>query len=107
MVAQVIDCICSESVEVAAEKFGFHKLALLRNFSKKVGIQLQLREYQLDNRAKAAFSEEDVLNLFPVVKHLHPKVLYLVLQFVVLSSQNIILVGYFIATCVAVIEFHN
>ena len=65
---------CSEAVEIAAEKFGFNKVPLLRNFCKKVGIQLQLREYLLDNRTKAPFTEEDVLNLFPVVKHLHPKV---------------------------------
>ncbi len=65
----------SETIEEASEKFGFHKVSLLRNFCKKVGIQLLLREYQLDSKAKAPFSEEDVLNLFPVIKHLHPKVL--------------------------------
>jgi hypothetical protein len=71
-----VDChVFSESIEEASEKFGFHKVSLMRNFCKKVGIQLLLREYQVDNRVKAAFSEEDVLNLFPVIKHLHPKVI--------------------------------
>lgn len=35
--------------------------------------QILLKEYSFDNRHKPAFTEEDVLNIFPVVKHVNPK----------------------------------
>ena len=36
-------------------------------------IQLQLREYVLDMKNLLAFNEEDVINIFPVVKHINPR----------------------------------
>lgn len=33
-------------------------------------LQVQLREYVFDSRHRPAFGEEDVINMFPVVKHL-------------------------------------
>ena len=38
------------------------------------GVQLLLRNYDLDNKKHPAFSEEDVINIFPVVKHVEPQV---------------------------------
>lgn len=37
------------------------------------GPQILLKEYSFDSRHKPAFTEEDVLNIFPVVKHVNPK----------------------------------
>lgn len=33
-------------------------------------LQVQLREYTFDSRHRPTFGEEDVINMFPVVKHL-------------------------------------
>lgn len=33
-------------------------------------VQVQLREYVFDSRHRPTFGEEDVINMFPVVKHL-------------------------------------
>ncbi len=33
--------------------------------------QLRLRDYFLDNQSKAPIGPDDVLNIFPVVKHVH------------------------------------
>ncbi|ELK01921.1 Protein KIAA0664 [Pteropus alecto] len=57
-----------ETVDQAVETYGLQKITLLREISLKTGIQ-----YSFDNRHKPAFTEEDVLNIFPVVKHVNPK----------------------------------
>lgn len=49
------------------------KISLLREISIKVGIQVLLKEYNFDTRHKPTFTEEDILNIFPVVKHVNPK----------------------------------
>uniref|UniRef100_A0A3B3VY47 Clustered mitochondria homolog n=1 Tax=Poecilia latipinna TaxID=48699 RepID=A0A3B3VY47_9TELE len=61
-----------ESIEEEIEKHNLQKISLLREMSIKTGIQLQLREYMFECRHKPAFSEDDVVNIFPVVKHLKP-----------------------------------
>uniref|UniRef100_A0A4W3J7C7 Clustered mitochondria protein homolog n=1 Tax=Callorhinchus milii TaxID=7868 RepID=A0A4W3J7C7_CALMI len=53
----------------AVERFGFQKVSLLREFCIKAGIQILLRDYSFDSRHKPTFTEEDVLNIFPVAKH--------------------------------------
>ncbi|XP_030629328.1 clustered mitochondria protein homolog isoform X2 [Chanos chanos] len=58
------------TVDHLVEKYGVQKIALLRELCLKIGIQLRLREYVLDNRNKAPISPDDVLNILPVVKHL-------------------------------------
>jgi len=45
----------------------------VRAFCKATGIQLLLKEYSLDNRSRQPFSEDDILNIYPCVKHIHPK----------------------------------
>ncbi|XP_053543480.1 clustered mitochondria protein homolog isoform X2 [Ictalurus punctatus] len=62
-----------ESVDQAVEKYGLHKITLLREISIKTGIQILIKEYNFDSRHKPAFTEEDILNIFPVVKHVNPK----------------------------------
>ncbi|KAL6114281.1 uncharacterized protein ACO6RY_05081 [Pungitius sinensis] len=53
------------------EHYGLQKLSLLREFCLKTGVQLRLRDYILDNQSKAPIGPDDILNIFPVVKHVH------------------------------------
>uniref|UniRef100_A0AAR2J9Z4 Clustered mitochondria protein homolog n=1 Tax=Pygocentrus nattereri TaxID=42514 RepID=A0AAR2J9Z4_PYGNA len=62
-----------ESADQAVEKYGLQKITLLREISVKTGIQILIKEYNFDSRHKPAFTEEDILNIFPVVKHVNPK----------------------------------
>uniref|UniRef100_A0A8C1SLM4 Clustered mitochondria protein homolog n=1 Tax=Cyprinus carpio TaxID=7962 RepID=A0A8C1SLM4_CYPCA len=62
-----------ESVDQAVEKYGLQKITLLREISIKTGVQILIKEYNFDSRHKPAFTEEDILNIFPVVKHVNPK----------------------------------
>ncbi|XP_005987552.1 clustered mitochondria protein homolog isoform X2 [Latimeria chalumnae] len=65
-----IEC---ENVDQAVEKYNLQKTTLLREISIKTGIQILLKEYNFDSRHKPTFTEEDILNIFPVVKHVNPK----------------------------------
>uniref|UniRef100_A0A3Q3WEM0 Clustered mitochondria protein homolog n=1 Tax=Mola mola TaxID=94237 RepID=A0A3Q3WEM0_MOLML len=62
-----------ESVDQVVEKYGLQKTTLLREISIKTGIQILIKEYNFDSRHKPTFTEEDILNIFPVVKHVNPK----------------------------------
>ncbi|XP_075994985.1 clustered mitochondria protein homolog isoform X2 [Genypterus blacodes] len=62
-----------ESVDQVVETYGLQKSTLLREISIKTGIQILIKEYNFDSRHKPAFTEEDILNIFPVVKHVNPK----------------------------------
>ncbi|KAE8295352.1 Clustered mitochondria protein-like protein [Larimichthys crocea] len=62
-----------DSVDQVVEKYGLQKITLLREISVKTGIQILIKEYNFDSRHKPAFTEEDILNIFPVVKHVNPK----------------------------------
>uniref|UniRef100_A0A672ZDL3 Clustered mitochondria protein homolog n=1 Tax=Sphaeramia orbicularis TaxID=375764 RepID=A0A672ZDL3_9TELE len=62
-----------ECVDQVVEKYGLQKSTLLREISIKTGIQILIKEYNFDSRHKPAFTEEDILNIFPVVKHVNPK----------------------------------
>lgn len=63
----------ADGVDSAVEGYGFQKMPLLRAFCLKSGVQLLLRDYSLDSKSKPSFAEEDILNVFPVVKHIHPR----------------------------------
>ena len=65
-----IEC---KTMDEFIEKNDIQKISLLRSFCLKVGIQVLLREYAFNNRSKPAFNATDILNVFPVVKHIHPK----------------------------------
>ncbi|XP_015911172.1 clustered mitochondria protein homolog isoform X2 [Parasteatoda tepidariorum] len=62
-----------DSIDAIVEKFQFRKLTILHSFCVKTGIQLLLREYNFDHRNKPTFTEDDILNIFPVVKHINPR----------------------------------
>merc|ERR1712079_345201 len=49
------------------------KLNLLRSFCQKTGVQVLLKEYQFDNKTVQTFSEEDIVNMYPIVKHINPR----------------------------------
>ncbi|KAM4808065.1 clustered mitochondria protein homolog [Rhinophrynus dorsalis] len=62
-----------DSVDQLVERFNLQKVSLLREFCVKTGIQVLLREYNFESRHKPALTEEDILNMFPVVKHIKIK----------------------------------
>ncbi|XP_015110281.1 clustered mitochondria protein homolog [Diachasma alloeum] len=62
-----------ESFDATIDHFDLQKISLLRNFCVKTGIQILLREYNFENKNRATFFEEDILNIFPVVKHINPR----------------------------------
>lgn len=62
-----------ESADQVVEKYCLQKMTLLREISIKTGIQILIKEYNFDSRHKPTFTEEDILNIFPVVKHVNPK----------------------------------
>ncbi|XP_020505586.2 clustered mitochondria protein homolog [Labrus bergylta] len=53
------------------EHYGLQKISLLREVCLKTGLQLRLRDYVFDNQNKAPIGPDDVLNIFPVIKHVH------------------------------------
>ena len=64
----------SESIDAMFELYGIQKVSLLRRFYQMVGIQILLREYNLESKTKQTFYEDDIVNVFPIVKNIHPKV---------------------------------
>lgn len=65
-----LDC---DSIETAVSKYGLLRISLLRAFCLKVGIQVLLREYNFESKHKPTFGDEDIVNVFPVVKHISPR----------------------------------
>ena len=69
-----------DSLDTVVSTYGIQKVSLLRSFCLKTGIQVLLREYQFSKSGANAksggntFTQEDVLNVFPIVKHIDPKV---------------------------------
>ncbi|RVE51305.1 hypothetical protein evm_004109 [Chilo suppressalis] len=63
----------ADNMESVIEKHALQKISLLRSFALKVGLQMLLREYDFDNKNKATFSSADIMNIFPVVKHINPR----------------------------------
>ncbi|XP_076823166.1 clustered mitochondria protein homolog isoform X2 [Clavelina lepadiformis] len=62
-----------ESVDDFIEKYSIQKMSLMRRFSIIIGIQLLVRDYNLDSKHKPSFCDEDILNLYPVIKHSSPR----------------------------------
>ncbi|XP_051278786.1 clustered mitochondria protein homolog isoform X2 [Dicentrarchus labrax] len=82
--AELWNLVCQDAVETydisdslgsgpshLVDRYGLQKLSLLREFCLKTGVQLRLRDYFLDNQNKAPIGPDDVLNIFPIVKHVH------------------------------------
>lgn len=63
----------SEGLDAVCEQYMLQKISLLRSFCIKTGIQILMREYNFESRNKAPFFEDDILNIFPVVKHINPR----------------------------------
>lgn len=61
------------SVDVVVESVNLQKLTMLRAFCLKVGIQILLREYNFESKNKPTFNEDDIVNVFPIVKHINPR----------------------------------
>ena len=75
IVIKIFDLFFSEqTIDSIQEKFKIQRVSLLRRICKSVGIQLLLKDYQLDSRNKQIFQEEDIVSLYPIVKNIHPRV---------------------------------
>ncbi|CAG0889278.1 unnamed protein product [Cyprideis torosa] len=65
--------LTADGVDSVCPEYSLQKISLLRSFCLKVGIQILLRDYQFDSKQKPTFSEEDITNVFPVIKHIAPR----------------------------------
>lgn len=61
------------TIDAVIDTYKLNKLSMLRAFCTKVGIQILLREYNFESKNKSTFNEEDILNVFPIVKHINPR----------------------------------
>jgi protein TIF31 len=61
-----------DNIDAAVETYNLQRVTLLREFCTKCGIQLLLRDFDFDAKSRAVFSENDIINVFPVVKHINP-----------------------------------
>ncbi|XP_053685063.1 clustered mitochondria protein homolog [Sabethes cyaneus] len=62
-----------DSVEPIVAHYRLQKISLLRAFCLKTGVQILLREYNFEMKNKPTFGENDIVNVFPVVKHINPR----------------------------------
>lgn len=62
-----------DSIETLVENYGLQRISIMRAFCLKVGIQVLLREYNFESRNKPTFGDEDIINVFPIVKHISPR----------------------------------
>lgn len=67
------DLGCDCNVDKIVEHYKLQKISLLRAFNLKIGLQILLREYNFDSKNKPTFNEDDITNVFPVVKHINPR----------------------------------
>lgn len=63
----------SNDIESSIETYSLQKVSLLRSFCLKTGLQILLRDYNFESKNKLIFYEEDILNVFPIVKHINPR----------------------------------
>jgi len=63
----------TDAVDATAAKYKLQKMSLYRSFCVATGVQMLLRDYHMDAKSRPCFSEEDVLNIFPVTKHINPR----------------------------------
>merc|ERR1719193_871430 len=65
--------LTADGIDAFVEMINLNKITLLRSFCQRSGVQIMLREYQFDNKTVQAFSEEDIVNMYPIVKHINPR----------------------------------
>lgn len=63
----------ADGIDTVVQKYNVQKVSLLRTFCMKSGVQLFLRDYTFDDKSQESFQEEDIINLFPIVKHINPR----------------------------------
>lgn len=64
--------VTCDDIDEMVTKYSLQKVTILRSFCLKTGIQLLLKEYNLNARVNC-FHDDDIVNVFPVVKHIAPK----------------------------------
>uniref|UniRef100_A0A8R1DIF2 Clustered mitochondria protein homolog n=1 Tax=Caenorhabditis japonica TaxID=281687 RepID=A0A8R1DIF2_CAEJA len=67
--------IDSESLEKFTELHDIQKTALFRRICRVMGVQIVARDYQLDavsGKKSNIFTEDDIINFYPVIKHHQP-----------------------------------
>ena len=62
-----------DTIETVINTYKLQKISLLRAFCLKTGLQILLREYNFESKNKTTFNEDDIVNVFPVVKHINPR----------------------------------
>jgi len=62
-----------DNIDSFLEIIKLTKLNLMRSFCQKTGVQIMLREYQFDNKSVQTFTEDDIVNMYPIVKHINPR----------------------------------
>ncbi|KAH9517025.1 hypothetical protein DERF_007725 [Dermatophagoides farinae] len=62
-----------DSVESLLHRYSIQKISLLRIVCIRTGIQILLREYNFEHKSRPAFTDDDILNVFPIVKHISPR----------------------------------
>jgi protein TIF31 len=65
--------LSTNDIDAAIETYSLQKISLLRGFCLKTGTQILLRDYHFESKNKLIFYEEDILNIFPIVKHINPR----------------------------------
>lgn len=64
---------CECSIDKVVEHYKLQKVSLLRAFNLKIGLQILLREYNFESKNKPTFNEDDIVNIFPICKHINPR----------------------------------
>ncbi|XP_022692197.1 clustered mitochondria protein homolog isoform X1 [Varroa jacobsoni] len=64
----------SNSFDTLYSHYDVSRIALMRAFCMRVGIQVLQKNYQLSTGlSNGAICEDDIVNLFPIVKHMEPR----------------------------------
>ena len=70
----------SDDIESFIETYNVRRTCILRSFCLKTGLQLAVREYQFESNNKSSrtttecFNEDDIINIYPIIKQVPPKV---------------------------------
>lgn len=67
------ESVVVDSLDSLLHRYGIQKVSLLRLFCIRTGVQIMLREYHFDHKTRPTFGEDDILNIFPVVRHITPR----------------------------------
>lgn len=63
-----------DCLDVCFSRYDVARMALLRSFASRTGIQLLQKNYHLNTGlSTGAFSEDDIVNMYPIVKHMEPR----------------------------------